>query len=1235
MIQKKNLLLLLVLIISFSICEAQIGAFDPADSLKYAGQSGVIHVSVDPDDIGLVMDQDSTYDSMLAWDYQNKVLYGYHPDSLLGARWNPVAAGSLILLGSDTINSFDYIGGGIIRIGTGKRNWNLVLNQIPLTDFNNDTGHLDSNLTENFIWVGNNLGKAAGVMVSGAIAHNGNGVFSINPNTIDSTKVKNGSIKDEDLKEDYLKRGEIAGEIGPCDQLFYAPSNSLTKGDAVYYLNGQILAAHNTVSGDSLATWIVVEKSADSVRLAKCGIWPISHGSPSDIIIYQGVNFGTIDGNVTEWNNPLYRTISTDSIEILVGYRPYKNGRFSEVCDLVEKQDSVVLGVTDTIIYNFVINGKCAYDTTLTYKKITVGLSSSHEIGNISTVTNNEIYTPAEWKRECWEEVVNGQIVYNNLTDSLLFTGDIQFNFIGYTPTENTDISELKIKMINSGAAQTIPIGVYTGALGSPTLVHTSTNSPTISGGTIINPTISIVTYTFSSPTLTNGTPYLFRPIGGSSDARYVLGQKNTTTDNLSFNGFFDNDLAVARLVKTGADTTLSYNVIKYSDGSIRAVNLGDSVDIYDTIQYGWVDLGCVQDIPHNNEVDAVFDYADFRTYNDTLAELIIVQKEGIEGVFKKSYGTDDGGVYIEDANSQIWERVFEKYVSVRWYDPVANGVADDYLAFKAALDYAENSDKINNVYVPTGSYAIATGLAIPSNTNFFGDGMGQTIIVGHSSGVQNIFVSGGSASAVIGVIGGDNVTIRDFTLDKQTNNINANGISFTPLGTPAPLTMPAGKKPNNCILERVEVLANVSPAGSYQIWNQGGERIQILNNVIRGIEGTIVDGIEVYGGNDVLIDGNTVINAGSAGIWLFNGGDITATVSNVRIVNNFIDGSDRTRFGLYANFGADVKDVLYNNNTIVNCTETSLGFSSENGLKVENFSMSNNTVRNSGGNGIVAQVGGTNINTKNISIQQNQIYRTIGDGIVLSNVANVIVGGNIVDTANIGINILTGSSALGTNYNINNNSISNVQKTAIYAQGANDLKISNNFLRKYNLEGGNSNYGIHLPSVAEVEISSNSFLHSGVETKAVLGFASRVNWGSNILLYTALQNKPYDVTATTNNTLSTPTNVEIVNQVLTSLQINGLASSTDENNWAWQTGVAVGSGVMRLRALNDAKTSGQNALIIKRTGINTDYFNFAGNVYTSQTGKGFITKSADGSCWKIQVDNSGVLSAVGTTCPN
>jgi hypothetical protein len=47
-------------------------------------------------------------------------------------------------------------------------------------------------------------------------------------------------------------------------------------------------------------------------------------------------------------------------------------------------------------------------------------------------------------------------------------------------------------------------------------------------------------------------------------------------------------------------------------------------------------------------------------------------------------------------------------------------------------------------------------------------------------------------------------------------------------------------------------------------------------------------------------------------------------------------------------------------------------------------------------------------------------------------------------------------------------------------------------------------------------------------------------------------------------------------------------AAALDTKNWVWQVGSAVGTGVMRLRALNDANTNGVNAIEFTRTGIST-----------------------------------------------
>jgi hypothetical protein len=51
-------------------------------------------------------------------------------------------------------------------------------------------------------------------------------------------------------------------------------------------------------------------------------------------------------------------------------------------------------------------------------------------------------------------------------------------------------------------------------------------------------------------------------------------------------------------------------------------------------------------------------------------------------------------------------------------------------------------------------------------------------------------------------------------------------------------------------------------------------------------------------------------------------------------------------------------------------------------------------------------------------------------------------------------------------------------------------------------------------------------------------------------------------------------------------VQMVGTTEATDEKRWAWQSGVSLGGGILRLRAVNDAETNGLNAIQFTRDGI-------------------------------------------------
>ena len=64
-------------------------------------------------------------------------------------------------------------------------------------------------------------------------------------------------------------------------------------------------------------------------------------------------------------------------------------------------------------------------------------------------------------------------------------------------------------------------------------------------------------------------------------------------------------------------------------------------------------------------------------------------------------------------------------------------------------------------------------------------------------------------------------------------------------------------------------------------------------------------------------------------------------------------------------------------------------------------------------------------------------------------------------------------------------------------------------------------------------------------------------------------------------------------NAGLTQLVLTTTGEAADQKNWRFQTGTGIGTGVLRLRAINDAGSSGQNAWVVSRTADNIDSQSF------------------------------------------
>jgi hypothetical protein len=393
-------------------------------------------------------------------------------------------------------------------------------------------------------------------------------------------------------------------------------------------------------------------------------------------------------------------------------------------------------------------------------------------------------------------------------------------------------------------------------------------------------------------------------------------------------------------------------------------------------------------------------------------------------------------------------------------FGAVGDGITDDTAAIQAACDAATAAGG-GVAYGPPGIYKVSNTILIGSKCHVEGSGRGATIIRPVSTTYPGKQVNGAWIYTTLAMVAVTDASVKSLTLDHATNSQAADGIGVQPDGQ--------GNVSHNCVIEDNEVLF---PPGfhSYLIWSHKGIGTKILHNFCDGGTPTQVvmdqTGIEVYGGSDVLVDGNTVSNVGSSGI-IFWTDALGGVLARVRCVNNHVNVA-LDGFRMYTSSNYSIQDIVISNNHFIASWNAGVFLTSDPGDVVSGLMISNNVV-DTAPTGIWLE--GAAASTR-VNVSNNSVYNSTdanSSGIYIS-IPNVIVANNSVDTcAGSGIIIQTVSKV-----DVINNEVTAIQKVGIFYDTIVHGSILGNTV---NANGENStNFGIFIVRSSWINVDNNAF---------------------------------------------------------------------------------------------------------------------------------------------------------------
>jgi hypothetical protein len=365
-------------------------------------------------------------------------------------------------------------------------------------------------------------------------------------------------------------------------------------------------------------------------------------------------------------------------------------------------------------------------------------------------------------------------------------------------------------------------------------------------------------------------------------------------------------------------------------------------------------------------------------------------------------------------------------------FGAIADGVTDNSPFVQAALNAAAAAGG-GSVHIPEGVYGIARPLILRSGVHLIGSGRGQTVL-------RSLVMSwgevepGAGVTGTVAMIAANDASVTDLTVDLSIAGTHSNGVVILPDGpnlTGAPST--------NCTIERVEVIGGGN-YHAYMIWNYRGRRIRIVDNVVDGRVISPVassqEGIESYGGRDILVSSNVIRNVGNAALNFGSAGLPDTSIDGLVVI-----GNDVSNVGVGINIGTwmdptgpqNVINARIEYNDFADIWHTGIYVPTQPGTEIRGLSITGNGIRN---------VGSENTQGLGIFFNGRKATATLPasasmDTLIWGNrIANVrgpnATGVVVVDTENV---------AVLTNY------IGQVANTGIYAFGSKNLTVQENII--------------------------------------------------------------------------------------------------------------------------------------------------------------------------------------------